>query len=138
MRQADYSFDTLSYANRLREAGCGEKLAEVQANEQAEIITMLRNEQVLTKADIKNLEQGQRSLEVEMLKIHQSIEILRQENRQALLETKQELKNELKEMNQKHELFQVKVEDMFKGLLIKLGIALVVIVGLFHSLDHFI
>jgi hypothetical protein len=46
------AFDTLAYAKRLRNAGCSEQLAEVQAEALAAVVT----ENVATKQDLRELE----------------------------------------------------------------------------------
>jgi hypothetical protein len=46
------AFDTLAYAKRLRNAGCSEELAEVQAEALAAVVT----ESVATKQDLRELE----------------------------------------------------------------------------------
>jgi hypothetical protein len=46
------AFDTLAYAKRLRNAGCSEQLAEVQAEALAAIVT----DHIATKQDIRDLE----------------------------------------------------------------------------------
>jgi hypothetical protein len=48
------AFDTLAYAKRLRNAGCSEELAEVQAEALAAVVT----ESVATKQDLRELEYG--------------------------------------------------------------------------------
>jgi hypothetical protein len=46
------AFDTLAYAKRLRNAGCSEQLAEVQAEALAAVVT----ENIATKQDLRELE----------------------------------------------------------------------------------
>ncbi len=46
------AFDTLAYAKKLRNAGCSEQLAEVQAEALAAVVT----ESVATKHDLRELE----------------------------------------------------------------------------------
>ena len=48
-------FDTLAYANKLKEAGCEPKLAEAQAELQAQALGYLVNENLATKADLKEV-----------------------------------------------------------------------------------
>jgi ElaB/YqjD/DUF883 family membrane-anchored ribosome-binding protein len=51
-----FNFDPIAYVHVLREAGCDQKLAEAHAQQQSEVITMLIDEQLITKSDIKELE----------------------------------------------------------------------------------
>lgn len=48
------TFDTLTYAKKLKEAGCSEKLAEVQAEALRELI----DDNLATKRDLKELEKN--------------------------------------------------------------------------------
>jgi len=53
---AHIAFDTLAYANKLKAAGADAKLAEIQAEATAEILTDLVNDRLSTKDDLKDLE----------------------------------------------------------------------------------
>lgn len=48
------AFDTLAFATKLKEAGMEPKLANVQAEETAKILTNLTANQLVTKQDLKN------------------------------------------------------------------------------------
>ena len=50
------AFDTLNFANKLKDAGMSEKLADVQAEETAKILNDLTTNQLVTKSDLKELE----------------------------------------------------------------------------------
>jgi len=53
------TFDTLKYANKLKEAGFTEQQAEIQAEtikEQSEAIKELLDNNIATKADLKHME----------------------------------------------------------------------------------
>ncbi len=120
MAQVAYNFDTLAYAKRLKEAGMDERIAETQAEEQADIIAKLQNEQLVSKKDLKELEKAIRELEMEIIKIQHSIKEL-----DAKMEhNTQELRRDIKELN--------------LSLFIKLSSAMVVIIGVFHALNKFI
>ncbi|MCK4608392.1 MAG: DUF1640 domain-containing protein [Gammaproteobacteria bacterium] len=49
------TFDTLKYANRLKAAGLEPKIAEAQAEAEAEIFAEALDNQLATKQDIKDL-----------------------------------------------------------------------------------
>jgi hypothetical protein len=49
-------FDTLAYANKLKEVGVDSKVAETQAEATAEILNNLINDRLSTKDDLKDLE----------------------------------------------------------------------------------
>jgi hypothetical protein len=49
------TFDTLAFATRLKNAGCEPKLAEEQAKAQAEILTNLVENSLVTKDDMSQL-----------------------------------------------------------------------------------
>jgi hypothetical protein len=50
------AFDTLAYANKLKEVGVGPKIAETQAEVTAEILSNLINDRLSTKDHLKDLE----------------------------------------------------------------------------------
>jgi len=50
------TFDTLAFANKLKNAGSDPKLAEVQAESIAEVLGALMENQLATKRDLINLE----------------------------------------------------------------------------------
>ncbi len=52
---AQTTFDTLAYANKLKAAGFNAKLAEVQAEAQAELLLDLTQNKLATKQDIKEI-----------------------------------------------------------------------------------
>ncbi len=54
--KAHVLFDTLAYANRLKAAGVTPKIAEVQAEMNAEMLASLFNDTVATKHDLEQLE----------------------------------------------------------------------------------
>ncbi|MCK4608391.1 MAG: DUF1640 domain-containing protein [Gammaproteobacteria bacterium] len=49
------TFDTLKYANRLKAAGLDPKIAEAQAEAEAEVFAEALDNQLATKQDIKDL-----------------------------------------------------------------------------------
>ncbi|EKD73798.1 MAG: hypothetical protein ACD_45C00183G0014 [uncultured bacterium] len=63
---AHVAFDTLAYANKLKAAGADPKLAEIQAEATAEILSTLVNEQLATKSDIKDLKIDIKELEMRL------------------------------------------------------------------------
>lgn len=50
-------FDTLAYANKLKNAGMDTKLAEALAEAQAEVVTIILDDQELMKQDIMAVKQ---------------------------------------------------------------------------------
>lgn len=49
------AFDTLAYANKLKEGGMNAKLADIQSEETARILNDLATNQLATKQDLNNL-----------------------------------------------------------------------------------
>lgn len=56
MSASTFTFDTLVYAKRLVQAGCNKELAEEFAEAQADIMTQLVENTLVTKADLRELE----------------------------------------------------------------------------------
>jgi len=51
------AFDTLAYANKLKDGGMEARLADIQSEETARILTDLATNQLATKNDLNNLKQ---------------------------------------------------------------------------------
>jgi hypothetical protein len=49
------AFDTLAYANKLKEGGMDARLADIQSEETARILNDLATNQLATKQDLNNL-----------------------------------------------------------------------------------
>ena len=49
------AFDTLAYANKLKEGGMEARLADIQAEETAKILSDLATNQLATKSDLHSL-----------------------------------------------------------------------------------
>ncbi len=66
------AFDTLAYANRLKEGGMESRLADIQSEETARILTDMAANQLATKEDIlffkQDLKQEINNLKSELLK----------------------------------------------------------------------
>lgn len=60
------TFDTLAFANKLKNAGADSRLAEVQAESMAEILGGLMENQLATKRDLISLEMKLSSLYLRM------------------------------------------------------------------------
>ena len=60
-------FDTLAFANKLKEAGLEPKIAEAQAELQAAVMTELATNQLATKKDIQEVRLGIQELKFELL-----------------------------------------------------------------------
>lgn len=72
---ATIAFDTLAYANKLKQAGLDSKIAEVQAEETAKILSDLTSNELATKYDINDLKLSTKKdfneleLKIEKLKV---------------------------------------------------------------------
>jgi uncharacterized protein YdcH (DUF465 family) len=64
---ARIAFDTLAYANKLKEAGLESKIAEAQAEAQAELISGLMDEKLATKDDIHQVIQMIKDVENKLI-----------------------------------------------------------------------
>ncbi|MCL5261282.1 MAG: DUF1640 domain-containing protein [Gammaproteobacteria bacterium] len=60
-------FDTLAFANKLKEAGLEPKIAEAQAELQAAVMAELTTSQLATKKDIQEIKLGIQELRLELL-----------------------------------------------------------------------
>lgn len=58
-----FAIDTLAYANKLKAAGLDPSLAEAQADAQAELLSVLIDNQLATKNDIKDVRNEIKQLE---------------------------------------------------------------------------
>jgi len=74
------TFDTLAYANKLKNAGMEHKLAETQAEVQAELLASLMDDQLATKQDIKDLRKEVHS-EIKGIRHEMIAELLAMESR---------------------------------------------------------
>ena len=54
--KSQVAFDTLAYANKLKEVGVDPKIAETQAEAIADILSNLINDRLFTKNDLKETE----------------------------------------------------------------------------------
>ena len=52
-----FAFNPLEYSHKLEQGGMDKKLADIQAQAQFEIVTALLEEQMVTKADIRDIRQ---------------------------------------------------------------------------------
>jgi len=107
-----HTFDSLSYATVLKEAGCDPKLAETQASEQAKIVEMLQKEYVVTKQDIRRFEQimhkeGENTrreiaeIHKEIAKTHQKIAESETRTQKSIADLQSETQKSIAEVYQK-------------------------------------
>jgi hypothetical protein len=62
------AFDTLAYANKLKEGGMEARLADIQADETAKILSDLATNQLATKNDLNIIKGDLNTLKTELLK----------------------------------------------------------------------
>lgn len=156
MAHAAYNFDTLLFANRLKEAGCNDKLAETHAREQAEIITMLVDHQLITKKDVKDIEKSLHHLALDVAGIRHEIQRVETglntkiENIETRLDAKidavearliTKIDSVETRLNAKIDAAQTelnnKIDTLGMKLTIRLSGMMVVILSIFHALAHF-
>lgn len=89
--KARIAFDTLAYANRLKAAGLDSKVAEVQAEANADMIANLLDNTLATKQDVTELAQVTRQDIAELAQTTKQ-DIFRVELKLAELETRLLLK----------------------------------------------
>ena len=111
------TFDTLSYANKLKAAGFEPKQAEAQAQAQAELLSALVDNHLATKEDLKNLE----------LATKQDIKNLE-------IVTKRDIKNLEVDIKNLEIRLEAKIENLENKLLIKLGGISVMGIGILATL----
>jgi hypothetical protein len=123
------AFDTLVYANKLKDAGLDPKIAEVQAELQATVLTDFATKQLATKNDLCESEQATKN---DLTEIKNEIEKLRFEVKFEINELRNELRSEFKNeiLKLKNEIL-LKVGAMFGASTIILG-ALITILSRFH------
>jgi transposase len=100
------AIDTLAYANKLKAAGLEPKLAEAQAEAQAELLSGLMDDTLATKHDIKEL---------------------RTELRHEIRQVRAELKGDLRHL-------EANIKQLENKLLIKLGGIMITGVGLLATM----
>lgn len=102
-----YIFDTLQYVKKLREAGVGEKAAEVQAEAMKEVI----DNNLATKGDIYDLK---RDIETVRSDLKRDIEMVRSDLKHDIEAVRSDLKRDIA-------LIKRDVELIKKDLTIRMG-----------------
>lgn len=115
-------FDSLAYANRLKNAGVDEKQAEIQA----ETLLQVVNDQLLTKYDLKEtkteLNQNIKDLKTELVQEIRGVDLKIKEVEVKLTQEIQEVKRDIKELEMR--------------LVIKLSAVLTVVMGVLFKFLH--
>lgn len=107
-------FDTLAYANKLKEAGFSDKQAEIQAEALAEIF----EDRVATKEDIRSLEQG--------------IELLKNEVKQGIESLRSEMNVKFAQVDSKLSEFKTEVIKWVVGISVAQAALIISILKFFH------
>lgn len=126
------TFDTLAYANKLKEAGMDTKLAETQAQVQAELLTKLVDDQLATKQDFKDLQiatkQDFENLHKDM---NGQLKDLRKDMDGNLKGLRSDMDSQLKEMRTEMRSQAIEIEHR---LLFKLGSIMVISISALATL----
>jgi uncharacterized phage infection (PIP) family protein YhgE len=89
------AFDTLAFANKLKAVGMDPKIAEAQAELQADVLNELSIGQLATKKDVQELKTDMRELRTEL---KTDMQELRTELKSDMQELRTELKTDMQEL----------------------------------------
>ena len=73
------TFDTLSYANKLKAAGFTDKMAEVQAKTQIELIRELTDSHLATKQDVLAVKEDVMMVKEDIMMVKEDVLVLKQD-----------------------------------------------------------
>jgi peptidoglycan hydrolase CwlO-like protein len=139
---AQVAFDTLAYANKLKKAGCDPKLAEVQAEAQAELLGEFMQNHLATKHDIKDirLEMQDIRLEIQSVRADLSAEIqsVRADLSAEIQSVRTDLGAEIHSVKVDIEKIKIEIKHLPNLILVRMGglviAALAVMTGLIKFL----
>ena len=127
-------FDTLAYANRLKTAGLDPKIAETQAEANADMIANLLDNALLTKQDLLQSESGLK-FQIKEVESRLEAQINEVESKLEARINEVELKLE-KKILQTESRLQQQIKDLETRLTIRLGGMIAGSIGITLSILH--
>ena len=128
------AFDTLAYANKLKQGGFSDDQAEVLAEVQADSVRDLIDEKLATKHDIALVKQDIKELESSTKK---EIEFVKQDIKELEMNLTRDIKELESSTKKEIELVRKEIELLKRDLTVRLGLMLIGTVALVTGLMEF-